>query len=51
MLIKKDVLISNKVFYADKDSIETITSLDKDRLVLARSQFDEAAILMDLEVM
>ncbi len=46
MLIKKDVLISNKVFYADKDSIETITSLDKDRLVLARSQFDEAAILI-----
>ena len=45
-LIKKDVLLSNKVFYADKDSIEVITSLDKDKLVLARSQFDEAAILI-----
>ncbi|MBR5599320.1 MAG: hypothetical protein IKW39_04690 [Alphaproteobacteria bacterium] len=45
-LIKKDVLLSNKNFYADKDSIEVIQSLEKDKLVLARSQFDEAAILI-----
>lgn len=45
-LIKKDVLISNKNFFADNQSIEMIEALDKDKIVLSRNQFDEAAILI-----
>ena len=45
-LIKKDVLISNHDFLGDKESIEIINSTQKEKIVLSRNQFDEAAILI-----
>lgn len=45
-LIKKDVLLSNHSFHGDKESIEVIQSGNKDKIVLSRNQFDEAAILI-----
>ena len=45
-LIKKDVLISNHDFWGDKESIETIETNIKDKIVLSRNQFDESAILI-----
>ena len=45
-LIKKDVLLSNHSFHGDKESIEMIQSGNKDKIVLSRNQFDEAAILI-----
>ena len=45
-LIKKDVLLSNKAFLSEKESIEVIEAQSKDKIVLSRNQFDEAAILI-----
>lgn len=45
-LIKNDVLLSNHSFLGDKESIETIQAGNKDKIVLSRTQFDEAAILI-----
>ncbi len=45
-LIKNDVLLSNHSFFGDKESIETIQASNKDKIVLSRTQFDEAAILI-----
>ncbi len=45
-LIKNDVLISNNAFLSEKESIEVIEAQSKDKIVLSRNQFDEAAILI-----
>lgn len=45
-LIKNDVLLSNHSFQGDKESIENIQAANKDKIVLSRNQFDEAAILI-----
>lgn len=45
-LLKDDVLISNHAFAGDKESIEVIQSSEKNKIVLSRNQFDEAAILI-----
>ena len=45
-LIKKDVLLSNHSFQGDRESIENIQAANKDKIVLSRTQFDEAAILI-----
>ena len=45
-LIKHDVLLSNHTFRGDKESIENIQAANKDKIVLSRNQFDEAAILI-----
>ena len=45
-LIKRDVLLSNQTFLSEKESIEIIEAQSKDRIVLSRNQFDEAAILI-----
>ncbi len=45
-LIKNDVLLSNHSFRGDKESIENIQAANKDKIVLSRTQFDEAAILI-----
>jgi uncharacterized membrane-anchored protein len=45
-LLKNDVLISNHAFNSEKESIEIISAGEKDKIVLSRNQFDEAAILI-----
>lgn len=44
--LKNDVLISNHSFVGDKEGIEVIQNNDKNKIVLSRNQFDEAAILI-----
>jgi uncharacterized membrane-anchored protein len=45
-MLKHDVLVSNHSFKGDSESIEVIKAGNKDKIVLSRSQFDEAAILI-----
>ncbi len=45
-LIRKDVLISNHDFLADNESIEVLKASEKNKMVLSRNEFDEAAILI-----
>lgn len=45
-MLKNDVLVSNHNFNRDAESIEVIKADNKDKIVLSRSQFDEAAILI-----
>ena len=45
-LIKKDVLISNHDFLGDKESVDVINAFEKNKIVLSRNEFDEAAILI-----
>jgi len=45
-LLKNDVLISNHSFAGDSESIEVIQGSTKNKIVLSRNQFDEAAILI-----
>lgn len=45
-MLQNDVLISNHAFNGDKNSIEIIQAANKDKIVLSRPQFDEAAILI-----
>lgn len=46
-MLKRDVLLSNHTFIGDKESIEVINAAQKNsKIVLSRSQFDEAAILI-----
>ena len=45
-MLKKDVLLSNHTFFGDKESIEVIDAAQNAKIVLSRSQFDEAAILI-----
>lgn len=45
-LLKQDVLLSNHTFAGDKESIEVIEAAQNNKIVLSRSQFDEAAILI-----
>lgn len=45
-LLKKDVLLSNHTFAGDKEAIGIIDAVQNNKIVLSRSQFDEAAILI-----
>lgn len=45
-MLKHDVLLSNHTFSGDKESIEVIDAAHNSKIVLSRSQFDEAAILI-----
>lgn len=45
-MLRRDVLLSNHTFAGDKESIEVIDAVQGNKIVLSRSQFDEAAILI-----
>lgn len=45
-MLKNDVLLSNHAYHGDKESIEVIHAANNNKIVLSRSQFDEAAILI-----
>jgi hypothetical protein len=45
-MLKNDVLLSNHSFAGDKESIPVIDAAQNSKIVLSRSQFDEAAILI-----
>lgn len=45
-VLKNDVLLSNHAYHGDTESIEVIHAVNNGKIVLTRSQFDEAAILI-----
>lgn len=45
-MLKNDVLISNHDFSLQKETVDTLSGAEKNKIVLTRNQFDEAAILI-----